>query len=163
MSFKFFDNYLKIFQNFLMTKKNNVVIEVDKEENMKSFTTHSVILRYQLSVKFESYLIESKASWLKTHFSFGYHSIFDKGFTSLHETALISILKRNDLKVEEIKIWDYVIKWELYKLKLYLKEWSKENFEALKITPQQCLPLIRYFHIPVEVIWKKIKPYKKNF
>ncbi|RHZ73796.1 hypothetical protein Glove_229g12 [Diversispora epigaea] len=184
-------------------KEHNVVIEVDKEENMKSFTAHSVVLRYrssyfdkelenattnknniktiikpnisakifeiilkyiyggivnientdtktiyelmvnasklevkELSIKLEIYLIESKASWLRTHFSLVYRLIFDgndfedlknfyndiivkypnlifesEDFTSLQETALISILKRDDLKVKEIKIWDYVIKW----------------------------------------------------
>ncbi|RHZ83834.1 hypothetical protein Glove_87g34 [Diversispora epigaea] len=140
----------------------------------------------ELSRKLESYLIESKASWLKTHFSFVYHSIFDsnefKGlkkfyndiianlifesedFTSLQETALVSILKRDDLKVEEIKIWDYVIKWGIAQnptLPADSKKWSNENFEALKITLQQSLPLIRYFHIPGEVVWEKVKPYKK--
>ncbi|RHZ83781.1 hypothetical protein Glove_87g149 [Diversispora epigaea] len=89
-----------------------------------------------------------------------------KHFTSLQETALISILERDDLKVEEIKIWDYIIKWGIAQnptLPADLKEWTKGNFKALKITLQQCLPLIRYFHIPVEVIWKKMKPYKKIF
>ncbi|RHZ83824.1 hypothetical protein Glove_87g243 [Diversispora epigaea] len=257
MTFKFFDKLSQDFSELLNDKKEcNVVIEVDKEENMKSFTTHSVILRYrssyfdkelenvitnenyiktiikpnisaqifeiilkyiysgivniedidtkkiyelmvianelelkELSRKLERYLIESKASWLRTHFSLVYRSIFDsdefkdlkkfyndiiikypnlifesEDFTSLQETALISILKRDDLNVEEIKIWDYVIKWGIAKnstLPSDSKEWSKENFEALKITLQQCLPLIRYFHIPGEVIWKKIKPYKK--
>ncbi|RHZ83802.1 hypothetical protein Glove_87g235 [Diversispora epigaea] len=143
----------------------------------------------ELSIKLESYLIESKASWLKTHFSFVYRSIFDssefKGlknfyndiivkypnlifesedFTSLQETALISILKRDDLKFEEIKIWDYVIKWGIAQnptLPADSKEWTNENFEALKITLQQCLPLIRYFQISIEAISKKMKPYKK--
>ncbi|RHZ83782.1 hypothetical protein Glove_87g148 [Diversispora epigaea] len=259
MSLKFFDKLSQDFSELLKDKKEyNVVIEVDKEENMKSFTTHSVVLRYrssyfdkelenaptnenhiktitkpnisaqifeiilkyiycgivdientdtktiyelmvnanelelkELSVKLENYLIESKASWLKTHFSFVYHSIFDsdkfkdlknfyngiivkypnlvfdsEDFTSLQETALISILERDDLKVEEIKIWDYIIKWGIAQnptLPADLKEWTKGNFKALKITLQQCLPLIRYFHIPVEVIWKKMKPYKKIF
>ncbi|RHZ83876.1 hypothetical protein Glove_87g53 [Diversispora epigaea] len=257
MSFKFFDKLSHDFSELLNDKKEyNVIIEVDKEENMKSFTTHSVILRsrspyfykelenattnknniktiikpnisaqifeiilkyiyggiidiknlntkiiYQLminanelelkelSVKLESYLTETKASWLRTHFSLVYRSIFnsnefqnlkkfynniivkypnlifDSGdFTSLKETALISILKRDDLKVEEIKIWDYVIKWGIAQnptLPADSKEWSDENFEALKITLQQCLPFIRYFHIPGEVIWEKVKPYKK--
>ncbi|RHZ83823.1 hypothetical protein Glove_87g242 [Diversispora epigaea] len=143
----------------------------------------------ELSIKLESYLIEFKYSWLRTHFSLVYHSIFDcnefkdlkkfyndiivkypnlifesEDIRSLRETALISILKRDDLKVEEIKIWDYVIKWGIIQtptLPADSKEWSKENFDALKITLRQCLPLIRYFHIPGEVIWKKIKPYKK--
>ncbi|RHZ85548.1 hypothetical protein Glove_64g101 [Diversispora epigaea] len=170
------------FSELLNDKKEyNVVIEIDKEENKKSFTNISVqifkiILKYiyggivnfkdtdtktiyelmvianelelkELSRKLESYLIESKASWLRTHFSLIYHSIFnsnefkdlknfyndiivkypnlifDSGdFASLKETALVSILKRDDLK--------------------------------------QYLPLIRYFHIPGEIIWKKIKPYK---
>ncbi|RHZ83777.1 hypothetical protein Glove_87g146 [Diversispora epigaea] len=257
MSFKFFDKLSQDFSELLKDKKEyNVVIEVDKGENMKTFTTHSVVLRYrssyfdkelenaptnenhiktiikpnisaqifeiilkyiyggivnientetktiyelmvnanelelkELSVKLESHLIESKASWLKTHFSLIYRSIFDstefnglkkfyndiiakypnlifesENFTSLQETALVSILARDDLKFEEIKIWDYVIKWGIAQnpsLPTNLQEWSNENFEALKITLRQCLPLIRYFHIPVEIIWKKMKPYKK--
>ncbi|RHZ73228.1 hypothetical protein Glove_232g151 [Diversispora epigaea] len=251
MSFKFFDKLSQDFSELLNDRKEyNVVIEVDKEENMKSFTTHSVVLRYrssyfdkelenapanenhiktiikpnisaqlfeiilkyiyggivdikntdtktinelminanelelkELSRKLESYLIKSKASWLRTHFSLVYRSIFDsnefKGlkkfyndiivkypnlifesedFTSLQETALISILKRDDLQIEEIKIWDYLIKWGIAQnpiLPTDLKEWSKKNFKALKKTLQQCLPLIRYFHIPGEVIWEK--------
>ncbi|RHZ57041.1 hypothetical protein Glove_395g4 [Diversispora epigaea] len=256
MSFKFFDKLSQDFSELLNDKKEyNVIIEIDKEENKKSFTAHSVVLRYrssyfdkelenattnkntktiikpnisvqifeiilkyiyggivdiensdtkpiyelminanelrleELSVKLETYLIESKASWLKTHFSFVYHSIFDgnefKGlkkfyndiiakhpnlifesedFASLQETALISILQRDDLKVEETKIWNYVIKWGIAQnptLPTNSEEWSKENFQTLKITLQQCLPLIRYFHIPDEDIWEKVKPYKK--
>src|SRR6185369_8905770 len=85
-------------------------------------------------------------------------------FKSIQETSLISILQRDDLKVEEIKIWDYVIKWGIAQnaiLPTDSEEWSNENFEALKITLQQCLPLIRYFHISGEDIWKKVKPYEK--
>ncbi|RHZ78387.1 hypothetical protein Glove_165g121 [Diversispora epigaea] len=257
MSFEFFDKLSQDFSELLNDKKEyNVIIEVDKEENKKSFTTHSDVLRYrspyfdkelenatmnenniktiikpnisaqifeiilkyiyggivdiqildteticelminankleleELSVKLENYLIESKASWLRTHFSHVYHSIFEsnefkslkkfydnfifkypslifdsKDFTLLKETVLISILKRDDLNVEEIKTWDYVIKWGIAQnptLPNDSEGWSKENFEALKITLQQCLPLIRYFHIPVGDIWKKVKPYKK--
>ncbi|RHZ67618.1 hypothetical protein Glove_300g66 [Diversispora epigaea] len=251
--FKLKNDFSELFND---KREYNVVIEVDNEENKKSFTAHSVVLRYrssyfdkelenvttnenliktiikpnisaqifeiilkyiyggivdiensdtktiyelmvnaneleleELSVKLESYLIESKSSWLRTHFSLIYHSIFDsnefKGlkkfyndiiakhpnlifesedFTSLQETALISILQRDDLKVKEIKIWDYVIKWGIAQnptLPTNSEECSKENFEALKITLQRCLPLIRYFHIPDEDIWEKVKPYKK--
>ncbi|RHZ51195.1 hypothetical protein Glove_482g68 [Diversispora epigaea] len=143
----------------------------------------------ELSVKLESYLIESKASWLRTHFSLVYHSIFDSNefnglkkfyndiiakhpnlvfesgdFTSLQETALVSILKRDDLQVEETKIWDYVIKWGISQnptLPTNSEEWSNENFMTLKMTLQHCLPLIHYFHIPGKDIWKNIKPYEK--
>ncbi|RHZ89140.1 hypothetical protein Glove_18g36 [Diversispora epigaea] len=257
MSFKFFDKLSQDFSELLNDKKEyNVVIEVDKELNKKSFTSHSVVLRYrsayftkelentatnenqvktiikpnisvqtfeiilkyiyggvvnienienkivyelmivanefefeELSEKLESYLVESKASWLRTHFSLVYHSIFDSNkfkslkqfynniiakhpnlifesedFASLQETALVSILKKDDLQMEEIKIWDYIIKWGIAQnpnLPITLEEWSKENFKTLKITLQQCLPLIRYFHIPEKDIWEKLKPYRK--
>src|SRR6185436_2978106 len=146
----------------------------------------------ELSEKLESYLVESKDSWLRTHFSRVYHSIFDsnkcnefKGlsrfyndiitkhpnlifesedFTSLQEAALISILEKDNLQLEETKIWDYVIKWGIAQnltLPTNLEEWSKENFKTLKVTLQQCLPLIRYFHISEKDVWEKLKPYRK--
>ncbi|RHZ86044.1 hypothetical protein Glove_55g66 [Diversispora epigaea] len=257
MSFKFFDKLSQDFSKLLNDKKQyNVVIEVDKGENMKSFTAHSVVLCYrtsyfdkeledaamnenhiktiiipnisaqifeivlryiyggivnieneetktiyelmivanelnmdELSRKLENYLIEFKASWLRTHFSLVYRLIFasnefkclkqfyndiivkhpnlifeSEDFTSLQETALVSILKRDDLQIEEIKIWDYVIRWGISQnltLPTNLEEWSKENFITLKTTLQQCLPLIRYFHISDKDIWEKVKPYKK--
>ncbi|RHZ78366.1 hypothetical protein Glove_165g159 [Diversispora epigaea] len=257
MTFKFFDKLSQDFSELLNDKKEyNVIIEVDQEENKKSFTAHSAVLRYrssyfgkeldnattnenyiktiiksnisaqifeiilkyiysgivdiensdvktiyelminaneleleELSIKLESYLIGYKSSWLKTHFSLVYRSIFDcyeykrlkkfynhiiikhpdlifesEDFTSLQETILISILKRDDLKVEEIKIWNYVIRWGIAQnptLPADSEKWSDENFEALKMTLQQCLPLIRYFHISSEDIREKVKPYEK--
>ncbi|RHZ66611.1 hypothetical protein Glove_306g71 [Diversispora epigaea] len=136
----------------------------------------------ELSKKLEIILIEDKASWLKSHFSLVYRTIFinnnfkdlenfcndivvkypslifdAEDFTSLQEAALISLLKRDDLQVEETKIWEYVIKWGIAQnptLPANLDEWNKDNFLTLKTTLQHCLPYIRYFHISVE-------PYKK--
>ena len=90
----------------------------------------------ELSEKLENHLIESKASWLKIHFTLVYHSILKNNkfknlekfcndiivkhpsiifesteFTSLRESALVFILKRDDLRMKESEIWDYVIKW----------------------------------------------------
>ncbi|CAG8743493.1 15720_t:CDS:1, partial [Acaulospora colombiana] len=36
-------------------------------------------------------------------------------FVSLRESALISLIKRNDLQMEEIKIWEKVIQWGIAK------------------------------------------------
>ncbi|RHZ54354.1 hypothetical protein Glove_428g44 [Diversispora epigaea] len=145
----------------------------------------------ELSKKLETILIEDKASWLKTHFYLVCQSDFDKqnskdlefcndivailakypslifdnlGFTSLPESALVSLLKRDDLRMKEVKIWDYVIKWGIAQnptLPINLKHWTKKNFRALKTTLQQCLPLIRYFHIANIEIYDKIRPFKK--
>ncbi|RHZ44223.1 hypothetical protein Glove_750g43 [Diversispora epigaea] len=69
-----------------------------------------------------NYLIESKASWLRIHF------IFSAEFTSLHESDLVSILKRDDLQMRELEIWDYVIKWGTAQNPRNWKNESKEGF-----------------------------------
>ncbi|RHZ65294.1 hypothetical protein Glove_318g37 [Diversispora epigaea] len=143
----------------------------------------------ELTYKLETHLIETKTSWLKTHFSLVYRTIFDRqsfktlenyyndiivkhpnlifdssDFTSLQESAMVSILKRDDLQMKEVKIWDYVIKWGISQkpiLPKNVEEWTKENFITLKTTLRQCLPLIRYFHLSSYEVLDKIKPYKK--
>ncbi|RHZ75088.1 hypothetical protein Glove_217g17 [Diversispora epigaea] len=143
----------------------------------------------ELSVKLENHFIESKDSWLRTNFAFVYHSIFENNefkklenfcndiiikhpsivfesteFTTLQEPALVSILRRDDLRIQESEIWDYVIKWGVTQnptLPVNLEDWSDENFTTLKTTLQQCLPLVRYFHISNSDVMNKVKPYKK--
>ncbi|RHZ73590.1 hypothetical protein Glove_230g161 [Diversispora epigaea] len=259
MAFKFLERLSQDFSELINDKEEyNVIIEVGQEQNKKTFTAHSAILRYRssyfnkelsntvpsvdnnkiiskknisaqifeiilkyiysgvidtknmdtrtmydlmvvaneldfekLSKKLEDHLIEFKASWLKTHFTFVYHSIFKHNefknlekfcndiivkhpsvifesaeFTSLPESALTSILKRDDLQTKESEIWDYVIMWGTAQnptLPEKLEEWSDKNFTTLKTTLRQCLPLVRYFHIPNSHFVYKIKPYKKIF
>ncbi|RHZ86471.1 hypothetical protein Glove_50g51 [Diversispora epigaea] len=140
----------------------------------------------ELTNKLETLLIDTEASWLKTHFSHIYRTLIDKNdfkklencndiiakhpdlifdssdFTSLPESALVSLLKR-DLQTEEAKIWDYVIKWGIAQnpnLSTNLEEWSKDDFLTFKPTLQQCLPLIRYFNFSNTEIVDKVSPYK---
>ncbi|RHZ72530.1 hypothetical protein Glove_242g11 [Diversispora epigaea] len=143
----------------------------------------------ELSKKLEIILIEDKASWLKSHFflvhctifindNFKYLEnfcndivvkypslIFDaEDFTSLQEAVLVSLLKRDDLQVKEVKIWEYIIKWGIAQnptLPSNLDKWNEDNFLTLKTTLQHCLPYIRYFHISGEDIWNNVEPYQK--
>ncbi|RHZ72526.1 hypothetical protein Glove_242g15 [Diversispora epigaea] len=143
----------------------------------------------ELSKNLEIILIEDKASWLKSHFSLVYRTIFindnfkdlenfcndivakypslifdAEDFTSLQEAALVSLLKRDDLQVEEVKIWEYIIKWGIAQnptLSSNLDKWNEDNFLTLKTTLQHCLPYIRYFHISGEDIWNNVEPYQK--
>ncbi|RHZ81692.1 hypothetical protein Glove_117g42 [Diversispora epigaea] len=146
----------------------------------------------ELSNELETHLIDTKASWLKTHFPLVYRTTFSKNnfkklekfcndivvkypnlvfdsddFASLPESALVSLLKRDDLQMKEVKIWDYVIKWGISQNPALptnldnLDEWTQENFVSLKTTLQQCLPHVRYFHLSVDEVLDSIKPYKK--
>ncbi|RHZ71572.1 hypothetical protein Glove_256g119 [Diversispora epigaea] len=134
------------------------------------------------------YLVNNNYSWLrlnfakiylmnyqvKNHEDFWYNiiakrpdTIFEsENFHSLSEDALISILKRDDLQLEEIKIWEYLIEWGKAKnltLPANLNEWTSENFVTLKETLKGCLPHIRYFSFSCEDVIEKIYPYQQLF
>ncbi|RIB14986.1 hypothetical protein C2G38_1610459 [Gigaspora rosea] len=147
----------------------------------------SEFLLEELTKYLETHLIETKANWLRLHFKSIYQKsfqnepfkelqkwcndflvkypdkIFDsEDFTSLQENALVSLIKRDDLQIEEVKIWNYVIKWGIAQnqnLPSNPKNWTQENFLILKTTLQNWLPHIRYFQISGDDIIDNIKPY----
>ncbi|RHZ75045.1 hypothetical protein Glove_217g153 [Diversispora epigaea] len=186
MSLKFFD---KLSQNLieLLNDKDdyNVIIEVENKK--KSFTAHSNVLKFRSSYfrrELENIqtnennvkiIIKSNISAQIFNFILQYiyggivdlencetRFIYDLMLAA--ESALLSLLKRDDLQIEEVKIWDYVIKWGIAQtstLPKNLEDWTKENFLALKTTLRQCLPHIRYFHLSGIEVFDKIEPYKK--
>jgi len=70
------------------------------------------------------------------------------------------------LLVEEIDIWDSLIKWGIEQTPGLGSEnsdkdkWSQENFEALKETLEQYIPLIRFVEISPEEFFDRVRPYK---
>ncbi|RIB17293.1 hypothetical protein C2G38_1444008 [Gigaspora rosea] len=137
----------------------------------------------------ETYLIESKAHWLRTHFAHVYKTCFQNNklkvlqkwsngilakhpniifdsedFNSLNENALVSLIKRDDLQMEEIKIWNDVIKWGIAQnpdLPSNPEDWSDENFMALNDTLKNCLPHIRYFQVSGKDVANYVLPYSQ--
>ncbi|RIB25951.1 hypothetical protein C2G38_2241074 [Gigaspora rosea] len=106
----------------------------------------------------ETYLIENNAHWLRLNFARIYQTRFQnkqfqklqkwcndiaakylskvfesENFATLQENALVSFIGCDDLQMEEVKI-------------------------SLKITLQNCLPLIRYFQLSGDDIINKVKP-----
>ncbi|RIB28420.1 hypothetical protein C2G38_2028533 [Gigaspora rosea] len=88
----------------------------------------------ELAKRLETYLIETKASWLRLHFSNVYQKSFQNNkfqdlqnwcndiivkypekffesedFTSIQENSLISVIKRDDLQMEEVKDTDEIL------------------------------------------------------
>ncbi|RHZ60971.1 hypothetical protein Glove_350g47 [Diversispora epigaea] len=137
----------------------------------------------------QNHLVNNGASWLRLNFAHVYqtshqvknleiiqdfcndiiakhpNTIFEsENFLTLPEDALISILERDDLQLEESKIWEYIIQWGKAKnptLPTNLAEWTSDNFSTLKETLNKCLPLIRYFHISSKDVLKKLFPYQQ--
>ncbi|RIB08105.1 hypothetical protein C2G38_374623, partial [Gigaspora rosea] len=131
--------------------------------------------------------IETNSSWLRLRFSHIYKTSFQNNqlqdlqkwcndivakypdklfesedFTSLPENALISLIRRDDLQMEERKIWNYVIKWGIAQnpgLSSDPTSWTNENFLALKATLKNCLPFIRFFQMTNDDIVDIVNPY----
>ncbi|RGB40698.1 hypothetical protein C1646_753047 [Rhizophagus diaphanus] len=117
----------------------------------------------------QEYLIEYKYEWMEQHFELIYqtglqsnsllnlqnfctdcmtkspHKIFNSfDFISLSEKSLVSLIKKNDLQMKEIEIWDHV-----------LKKWGFEKNPKLLSDPTTC--------ISSEDFFQKVRPYKKLF
>jgi hypothetical protein len=137
----------------------------------------------------QNYLIENEYEWYYKHFEqvfrFSLKSnsllelqqfctdcmakdpdeIFESlDFTSLPEKTLISLIKRDDLQMKEIEVWEHVLKWGLaqnQKLSQDPTNWSNDDFKTMQNTLRHCLPLVRFFSLPPEEFIQKIYPYNQ--
>src|SRR5260363_481124 len=141
----------------------------------------------ELAKYLETHLIEMKTHWLRLNFTRIYQKIFQnnefqklqkwcndivakypdkifesENFSSLQENSLVSLISRDDLQMEEVKIWNYIIKWGIAQnpgLPSDPEDWTHENFLTLKTTLRNCLPHIRYFQISGDDIADNVQPY----
>ncbi|RIB14774.1 hypothetical protein C2G38_2143888 [Gigaspora rosea] len=178
----------KILIKYIYT--GTILLEGDKESAIFDLLVLSNKFGLAELVEYiQSYLIDNKAPWLKLKFAKVYSTSFQDNnfkalqffctdilakhpniilasdeFTSIQENALINLLKRDDLQIEESEIWDKVIQWgkeQTPDLPSDLNQWTEKNFLDLKTTLDQCIPLIRYFQMSGKDIVAKVKPYRQ--
>jgi hypothetical protein len=85
-------------------------------------------------------------------------------FTSLPEKSLISLLKRDDLQMKEIEIWEHVLKWGLAQNSTLVPDpftWTDDDFRTMEKTLERSLPLIRFYSLSSKDFLEKVHPYKK--
>ncbi|KAG9287972.1 hypothetical protein G9A89_017567 [Geosiphon pyriformis] len=86
-------------------------------------------------------------------------------FLSLEESVLVSLLQKDDLNMEEIEVWQSLIKWGIGNtprlIEQELVSWDAEKFAALQKTIRKCIPLIRYYDISGDDYFNYVIPYKK--
>ncbi|GBB86891.1 hypothetical protein RclHR1_13320005 [Rhizophagus clarus] len=85
-------------------------------------------------------------------------------FNSLSENCLISLIQHDNIKMNVIQVWEYVLKWGIAqnpKLSSDPSKYSKDDFITLKNTLQRCIPLINFFNLPSKEYMDKVYPYKK--
>ncbi|RIA86312.1 hypothetical protein C1645_740944 [Glomus cerebriforme] len=87
-------------------------------------------------------------------------------FLSLDGNILHELLKRDDLLIEEVTAWDFLIKWSIEQTpSLGSKnndrtKWNNENYEELKKTLRRFIPLIRFSEMSSADFFNKVRPYK---
>src|SRR5262249_55970670 len=85
-----------------------------------------------------------------------------KRFLKLNEGFLIQLLRRDDLELDEIKIFDYLIKWGAANanptLNMYMiRWWTSKDFMNLEKTLLNCISHIRFFQMNPDDYFKKVQ------
>ncbi|GBC10239.1 hypothetical protein RclHR1_09460012 [Rhizophagus clarus] len=84
-----------------------------------------------------------------------------KEFLNLKEKHLIQILKCDKLKLEEIEIWDYLIKWGIKNTDYENSvKWTPLDFSELEKTLHNCIPYIRFSQMSPKVFDQLRKQFK---
>ncbi|RIA81643.1 hypothetical protein C1645_881501 [Glomus cerebriforme] len=82
---------------------------------------------------------------------------------NLKAPLLELLLRRDDLLLNEIDIWDSLIKWSFAQhpsIQQDIKKWNKEDITIMERTIHRFIPLIRFYHISSEDFLLKIYPFK---
>ena len=78
-------------------------------------------------------------------------------FINLKSPLLELLLKRDDLNVDEIEIWESLLKWSLAQqnMKNDPAKWSRDDITKIERSLHRFIPLIRFYHIkPTDFIYK---------
>jgi hypothetical protein len=81
-----------------------------------------------------------------------------EGFINLKAPLLELLLKRDDLNMDEIEIWEYLLKWCFYQQNIQNDptKWSKDDVIKIERLLYKFIPLIRFYDIEPEDFFYKI-------
>ncbi|GES83702.1 carbohydrate-binding module family 13 protein [Rhizophagus clarus] len=137
-------------------------IETFLTESKKDSIEQNFDLIYQISFENNSFLELQK--YCNDIISRQPSKIFNSRLSSIPEKLLVTIIQNDKLKMNEVQVWEHVIKWGLAQnpeLSSDPRNYSKEDFNVLKNTLQQCIPFIRFHNLTSKEFSDNIIPYKK--
>ncbi|CAB4393408.1 unnamed protein product [Rhizophagus irregularis] len=149
----------------LMLQKLTKLIEDSIIKNQQQFLQNDPIGIFQIIyyckslVNLQEYCLDKICSDPKILFN------SDK-FTQFPAPLLEIILKRDDLNLKEIEIWENLIKWGLAQEKSLnqdVSKWNQDDINIFKRILYKFIPLIRFYEISTEDYFNKVKPYEDIF
>ncbi len=143
----------------------------------------------ELVIHIQSFLIKNEANWIEKNFNRIYQTSFEHDsfselqkfctdliskepekifklvdFVSIPEKSLISLIQNDNLPISDVQVWEHVLKWGIAQnpeLPSDPSNYSKNDFNTLKNTLQQCIPFIRFYNLTSKEFLNKVLPYRK--
>src|SRR6266480_4565783 len=163
--------------------------EHDTLDIIKILVAANELSLQDLTLHLQSFLIQIKANWMEQNFDLIYETSFENdsfsdlqkyctdliskepdklfnslNFSSISEKLLVMLIQGDNLQMSEIQVWENVLKWGLAQkpeLPSDVKDFSKEDFNTLKNSLQQCVPFIKFYNLTSEEFSDRVLPYKK--
>ncbi|GBB96629.1 hypothetical protein RclHR1_00280021 [Rhizophagus clarus] len=163
--------------------------EYDTSDIVKILVAANELDLRELIPDIQSFLIENETEWIEQNFNMIYRTSFETDtfselqnfcieliskqpikifnsfdFTLISEKALISLIQHDKLQMSEIQVWEHALKWGIAqnpKLSLDRSNYSNDDYNILKNTLQQCIPLINFKNLTSKEFLDNIFPYQK--
>src|SRR3984957_19619344 len=163
--------------------------EYDVSDIIKILVVANELSLQELIPYLESFLIESKTNWIEQNFDLIYQTCFENNsflelqkycagliskepnkifnspnFSSIPEKLLVTLIQNNNHQISEIQVWEHVLKWGLAQnpeLPTDPTSFSKDDFNTLKNTLQQCIPLIKFDDFASKEFLDNVFPYRE--
>jgi len=119
-------------------------------------TTLKIIYQHETFKSLRDYCLDIISEEPKILFS-------SQKFPLMEKEVITMVLQRDDLNMEEIDIWDSLLRWLfVHYLKINKDDsiWSSEDLSNVKQTIKEYIPLIRFYDISKEDFYLKVYPYK---
>src|SRR5438034_5521056 len=82
-------------------------------------------------------------------------------FSSIPEKLLVTLIQNYNLQMSDIHVWERVIEWGLAQnpeIPSDSTSFSKDDFNNLKNTLQQCIPFVKFHNLSSREFSKKVLP-----
>ncbi|GES83732.1 carbohydrate-binding module family 13 protein [Rhizophagus clarus] len=163
--------------------------EYDILDIIKILTAASELNLEELISYIQLFLIKNETKWMEQNFNLIYQMSFNNDsfldlqkfcteliskqpekvfnstdFALIPEKALISLIQHDNLQFSEVQVWEYVLKWGIAQypeLSSDPSNYSSNDFNALKNTLQQFIPLIKFTEFTPKEFLDKVFPYRK--